>query len=144
MERIEVGKIFILIFPIFLIIRMNLKFLCKPYYNISLLFVIIKSTKVIKNYIIWINFYFFRLWLTSSDNTKTNQYISNKKIAGAALDVFEEPPIQKDNPLLKFDNVIISPHNGGMSPKSVKKSFEMSLEEMTRIASGKAPQNKVN
>ena len=72
------------------------------------------------------------------------KYISNKKIAGAALDVFEEPPIQKDNPLLKFDNVIISPHNGGMSPKSVKKSFEMSLEEMTRIASGKAPQNKVN
>ncbi|MBM3706187.1 MAG: C-terminal binding protein, partial [Actinobacteria bacterium] len=42
------------------------------------------------------------------------KYLQEKKIAGAALDVFEETPVNKDSMLLKLDNVVISPHNGGM------------------------------
>jgi glyoxylate reductase len=36
--------------------------------------------------------------------------LRNKQIAGAALDVFENEPIEKDNPLLKMENVIAVPH----------------------------------
>ena len=72
------------------------------------------------------------------------KYLAQKKIEGAALDVFEQTPISKNNKLLELDNVVISPHNGGMSPKSVKRSFEMSYEEIVRIASGKAPECRVN
>ena len=67
------------------------------------------------------------------------RYIVEKKIGGAALDVFEETPINKDSLLLKLDNVVISPHNGGMSPKSIRRSFEMAFEDIVRIATGKAP-----
>jgi D-3-phosphoglycerate dehydrogenase len=38
-----------------------------------------------------------------------------KKIAGAALDVFEDEPIPLDSPLLKMDNVMLAPHNSNSS-----------------------------
>ena len=72
------------------------------------------------------------------------KYLSDQNIAGAALDVFEEEPISKDSPLLKFENVIFSPHNAGISPKSLTLSYKMSFDEIIRIASGKEPKCRVN
>ena len=72
------------------------------------------------------------------------KYISEKKIAGAALDVFDEEPTSKDNPLLKYENVILSPHNAGISPKSTKLSLKMGFDEIIRIATGQAPTCRVN
>ncbi len=37
--------------------------------------------------------------------------LSKRKIAGAALDVFEEEPTPADNPILRLDNVIVTPHS---------------------------------
>jgi D-3-phosphoglycerate dehydrogenase len=42
--------------------------------------------------------------------------LMKKKIAGAALDVFEEEPIPVNSPLLKMDNVMLAPHNSNSSP----------------------------
>lgn len=39
-----------------------------------------------------------------------------KRLAGAALDVFEFEPIPQNSPLLKMDNVMIAPHNSNSSP----------------------------
>lgn len=39
-----------------------------------------------------------------------------KRIAGAALDVFEQEPIPAQSPLLKMDNVLMAPHNSNSSP----------------------------
>ena len=39
-----------------------------------------------------------------------------KKIAGAALDVFEVEPLPTDSPLLKMENVLLAPHNSNSSP----------------------------
>lgn len=39
-----------------------------------------------------------------------------KKIAGAAMDVFEDEPLPAASPLLKMDNVMLAPHNSNSSP----------------------------
>jgi len=38
------------------------------------------------------------------------------KLAGAALDVFEEEPLPLDSPLMQLDNVLLAPHNSNSSP----------------------------
>lgn len=40
------------------------------------------------------------------------------RLAGAALDVFEQEPLPKDSPLRSFDHVLLSPHNANSSPSA--------------------------
>ena len=37
--------------------------------------------------------------------------LSNHRIAGAGIDVFEQEPVSPDNPLLKLDNIVVTPHH---------------------------------
>jgi D-3-phosphoglycerate dehydrogenase len=39
-----------------------------------------------------------------------------KRLAGAALDVFEQEPLPLESPLMKMDNVMLAPHNSNSSP----------------------------
>ncbi|SRR5258706_2977809 len=42
--------------------------------------------------------------------------LQTKRIAGAALDVFEYEPLPLESPLMKMDNVMLAPHNSNSSP----------------------------
>jgi D-3-phosphoglycerate dehydrogenase len=42
--------------------------------------------------------------------------LQTKRIAGAALDVFEHEPLPLESPLLQMDNVMLAPHNSNSSP----------------------------
>ena len=42
--------------------------------------------------------------------------LQTKRLAGAALDVFEHEPLPLQSPLMKMDNVLLAPHNSNSSP----------------------------
>jgi D-3-phosphoglycerate dehydrogenase len=44
--------------------------------------------------------------------------LKGSKIAGAALDVFEQEPLPEDSPLRDFDYVLLAPHNANSSPQA--------------------------
>jgi len=70
--------------------------------------------------------------------------LKEKRIAGAGLDVLEQEPIRKDNPLLTMDNVIITPHMGWYSEDSVAEVQRVAAEQVLQCLQGKTPTNLVN
>lgn len=70
--------------------------------------------------------------------------LDEKRIAGAALDVMDEEPPGKGNPLLNRDNVIITPHMGWMSDKAPDSMQQKGAEEAARVLKGEKPMNVVN
>jgi D-3-phosphoglycerate dehydrogenase len=70
--------------------------------------------------------------------------LREKWIAGAGLDVFEKEPTPPDNPLLKFDNVILIPHTASYSDAAVATQPVNPAEEVARVLSGRWPKNPVN
>jgi phosphoglycerate dehydrogenase-like enzyme len=63
------------------------------------------------------------------------------EIAGAALDVFEIEPLPADHPLWTFDNVIITPHVAGQSPRVAARHLAVLVENIGRFVRGEALQN---
>lgn len=53
--------------------------------------------------------------------------LKEHRIGGAGLDVFEEEPLPPDDPLWKFDNVLITPHTGGWTPYHDERLVEIFL-----------------
>jgi phosphoglycerate dehydrogenase-like enzyme len=66
------------------------------------------------------------------------------EIAGAGLDVFETEPLPSDHPLWKMDNVIITPHVAGYSPRITERHLNVLLENIRRFGKGEPLLNVVN
>lgn len=78
------------------------------------------------------------------DENALCEALKKKEIAGAGLDVLEHEPIQKENPLLHFDNVIITPHMGWYSEDTVEEVQRIAAEQVIQCLQGKIPTNLVN
>jgi D-3-phosphoglycerate dehydrogenase len=65
-------------------------------------------------------------------------------IAGAALDVFEEEPPKPDNPLLKMDNILVTPHFASCTYEVFQREAFMATEEVLRVLRGMKPNCVVN
>jgi phosphoglycerate dehydrogenase-like enzyme len=66
------------------------------------------------------------------------------KIKGAGLDVFEEEPLDKASPLWAMENVIITPHVGGLIPHYITEAISPFLENLRRFLTGEDLLNVVN
>ncbi len=66
------------------------------------------------------------------------------RLGGAGIDVYREEPVNPDNPLLKLDNVILSPHIAGATNESRARIFMATIENVNRVLQGEKPINVVN
>jgi len=70
--------------------------------------------------------------------------LEQRRIAGAAFDVYETHPVSLQSPFFKLDNVVLTPHIGGATDGTVKRYSEIMAQEIERFVEGKRPQNLVN
>ena len=70
--------------------------------------------------------------------------LEERRIAGAAIDVFESHPVSPQNPLLAPDNVIFSPHIGGATDETIRRHSKMMTGDLLRFLRGEIPVNIVN
>jgi len=56
--------------------------------------------------------------------------LKEKRIAGAALDVFESEPLPADSPLLTMDNVMLAPHNSNSSPQAWERVHQNTIQNL--------------
>jgi D-3-phosphoglycerate dehydrogenase len=73
------------------------------------------------------------------DEKDLAEALSSGKIAGAALDVFENEPPEADNPLLKLDNIFLSPHTAALTKESARRMAMHAAEGVADILEGKKP-----
>jgi phosphoglycerate dehydrogenase-like enzyme len=78
------------------------------------------------------------------DLTDLAAALDAREIAGAGLDVFEKEPLPTDHPLWKMDNVIITPHIAGYSPRIAERHLAVLLENTDRFVRGEPLKNVVD
>jgi len=70
--------------------------------------------------------------------------LKDKIIEGAALDVFTQEPIEKNNRLLELENVVLSPHNAGSSREGRNAVLWAAAQNVIDVSEGKLPRGVQN
>lgn len=61
--------------------------------------------------------------------------LQEKRLAGAALDVYEEEPLLK-SPLFDMEQVLLTPHMGGLADREIRKVALMAARNMISLLNG--------
>ncbi|HEX8926261.1 MAG TPA: D-2-hydroxyacid dehydrogenase [Terriglobales bacterium] len=78
------------------------------------------------------------------DEAALSDALREKRIAGAALDVFTEEPLPENSELWRLRNVIITPHSAGLNAKLWDLQYEVLAENLRRFRAGEPLLNVVN
>lgn len=70
--------------------------------------------------------------------------LRDKRLAGAALDVFPEEPLPADSPLWKLPNVILTPHISGITPHYDERAAAMFAQNLQRYLANQPLFNRIN
>jgi D-3-phosphoglycerate dehydrogenase len=64
------------------------------------------------------------------------QALNEGRLAGAALDVREKEPPEKESPLHRLENIILTPHTAGLTYEAQEKVVAAVAEDVDRVLSG--------
>jgi D-3-phosphoglycerate dehydrogenase len=78
------------------------------------------------------------------DEGALEQALSDGWISAAGLDVFEAEPLHPASPLLRLDNVVLTPHIAGYSEEYLEASWRLSVDTVIALAQGRWPDAYVN
>jgi D-3-phosphoglycerate dehydrogenase / 2-oxoglutarate reductase len=70
--------------------------------------------------------------------------LQERRILGAALDVFDHQPLPESSPLYALDNVILTPHMAGVTQDSMLRVGTIAADEVIAILSNQLPHNFCN
>lgn len=73
------------------------------------------------------------------DEAALYRALSERQIAGAGIDTFEQEPTNPKNPLFTLPNIVLTPHAAGPSWESWPKRFRNGYANIERVARGEAP-----
>jgi D-3-phosphoglycerate dehydrogenase len=63
--------------------------------------------------------------------------LRSKKIAGAALDAYDQEPLPPGHSLTTLPNVVFTPHNAGMTPEAVINGLMIAVENVEAFLAGR-------
>ena len=78
------------------------------------------------------------------DQKALYEALRERRIAGAGLDVFEEEPVDPNDPILKLENVVVTPHGLCWTDECERIMGESVLRSIQAVASGRTPEHVVN
>jgi D-3-phosphoglycerate dehydrogenase len=78
------------------------------------------------------------------DQQALYEALRDRRIAGAGMDVFEQEPVDPDDPILTLDNVVVTPHALCWTDECERIMGESVLRSIQAVASGQAPTHAVN
>ena len=70
------------------------------------------------------------------DEAALVEALRSRRIAGAALDVFEREPLPGDSPLWSVENLLITPHTGSLTEKVWQRHYELFSDNLRRYRAG--------
>ena len=72
-----------------------------------------------------------------ADEKAIEEALRTHKIAGAAIDVFNEEPLPLDHPFRKLDNIVITPHLGYVTEDNYRRFYGQMVEDIRAWLDGK-------
>jgi D-3-phosphoglycerate dehydrogenase len=77
------------------------------------------------------------------DQAALVQALQEGWIAGAGLDVFDPEPLPSDSPLLKLDNVVVTPHMAAHTQEALLRMATMVVTDVLAVIEGQPPKHPV-
>jgi phosphoglycerate dehydrogenase-like enzyme len=78
------------------------------------------------------------------DEAALLQSLQERRIAGAALDVFNEEPLPADSPFWSLDNLLITPHTAAVTERLWERHYKLIVENLNRFLAGQPLLNQVD
>ena len=70
--------------------------------------------------------------------------LTSGKLAGAAMDAFEVEPLPLESPILKCENIVLTPHTGAETKESYYNVSMTTAKDIIKVIKGEEPEHCVN